>query len=101
ATVETILFAWIFGIDKAWEEMHSGSDIKLPYVYKFIIRYITPAFLLFILIFWTYQQAVPTLLLKGASGENIPYVLITRFILVALFLTIAFMVKKAWEKRNI
>jgi len=101
ATVETILFAWIFGIGRAWEEMHSGSDIKIPEFYKFIIRYITPLFLLFILGFWTYQQAIPTLLLKGIPEENIPYVLLTRFALLALFLTIAFMVKKAWEKKKI
>jgi len=101
ATVETILFAWIFGIDKAWEEMHSGSDIKIPVIYKFIIRYITPLFLLLILGFWTYQQAIPTLLLKGVAKENIPFVLFTRFVLVLLFLTIAIMVKKAWEKKKI
>ncbi|MCX8081812.1 MAG: sodium-dependent transporter [bacterium] len=100
ATVETILFAWIFGIDKAWEEMHSGSDIRIPRVYKFIIRYITPLFLLFILGFWTYQQAIPTLLLKGAPEENIPYIIFTRVVLVVLILTIAILVKKAWEKKQ-
>lgn len=101
ATVETILFAWIFGIDRAWEEMHSGSDIKIPEFYKFIIRYITPAFLLFILIFWTYQQAIPTLMLKGVPEENIPVVILTRIILLVLFITICLMVKKAWEKKKI
>ncbi|MCM8769876.1 MAG: sodium-dependent transporter, partial [Candidatus Omnitrophica bacterium] len=61
ATIETILFAWIFGIDKAWEEIHSGADIKIPKFYKFIIKYITPTFLLFILGFWFYQHGLPTI----------------------------------------
>ncbi|MDD3725616.1 MAG: sodium-dependent transporter [Candidatus Ratteibacteria bacterium] len=101
ATVETILFAWIFGIDKAWEEMHSGSDIQIPLIYKFIIRYITPLFLLFILAFWTYQQAIPTLMLKGIPEENIPVVIFTRITLLLLFLIICFLVKKAWEKKKV
>jgi len=100
ATVETILFVWIFGMDKAWEEMHSGSDIKLPVIYKFIIKYITPLFLLFILGFWTFQKAIPTFLLKGVKEENIPFVLMTRILLIILFAGLCFLVKKAWEKKE-
>jgi SNF family Na+-dependent transporter len=44
--VEAILFAWVFGMDKAWTELHVGSDITIPRIYRFIIRYITPCFLL-------------------------------------------------------
>jgi SNF family Na+-dependent transporter len=39
---ETILFSWIFGMDKGWREITSGADIKVPNIYKFIIKYITP-----------------------------------------------------------
>lgn len=98
ATVETILFVWVFGMDRAWEEMHSGSDITLPKLYKFIIKYITPVFLIFILGFWTIQYAIPILFLKNA-GKNLPFIILTRIILISLFLTICFSVKKAWEKK--
>jgi neurotransmitter:Na+ symporter, NSS family len=99
ATIETVLFGWVFGIDRAWEEMHFGSDIRIPRTFKFIIRYVTPLFLFFILGFWTYQQAIPTLLLKGVAKENIPYVILTRLVLITIFLTICFLVKKAWERK--
>lgn len=46
ALAETILFAWIFGMDKGWKELLSGSDLKVPGIYRFIIKYITPAMLL-------------------------------------------------------
>lgn len=46
ALAETVLFAWVFGIDKGWKELLSGADLKVPTVYKFIIKYITPAMLL-------------------------------------------------------
>lgn len=48
ALAESILFAWVFGIDKGWKELLSGSDIQVPTVYKFIIKYITPLMLLLV-----------------------------------------------------
>ncbi|MBJ6117112.1 sodium-dependent transporter [Pontibacter sp. BT310] len=50
ALFESILFAWVFGIDKGWREIMSGSDIKVPGIYKFIIKFVTPLLLLFVFI---------------------------------------------------
>lgn len=46
ALFESVVFAFIFGIDKGWEEINRGSDIRIPYIFKFVIKYITPAFIL-------------------------------------------------------
>lgn len=100
ATVETILFTWVFGIDRAWEELHIGADITIPKIYKFIIKYITPLFLLIILGFWFFQQWLPTIRMEGVSAENRPFVLATRLGLVLLLITLAVMVKIAWRKRR-
>ena len=48
AMFETILFSWIFGMDKGWREITSGADIKVPNIYKFIIKKITPGMLIII-----------------------------------------------------
>jgi len=48
ALAETILFSWVFGIDRGWKELMSGSDLKVPTVYKFIIKYVTPLLLLLV-----------------------------------------------------
>ncbi len=48
ALLESILFAWVFGINKGWREIISGADIKVPSIYKFIIKFITPALLLWV-----------------------------------------------------
>ncbi|MDP2089922.1 MAG: sodium-dependent transporter [Flavobacteriaceae bacterium] len=50
ALFETILFSWIFGINKGWKEINYGADIKVPLIYKFIIKYITPLMLLFVFV---------------------------------------------------
>lgn len=99
-TIETVLFVWFFGIEKAWEEIHHGAEMRIPRFYKPIIRYITPLFLFFILGFWFFQQGLPVIMMQGVSSAMKPYVLATRVGLVLLFLVIAFLVRKAWYKKK-
>jgi SNF family Na+-dependent transporter len=100
ATIETILFVWVFGIEKAWEEMHVGADLKIPIIYKFIIKYVTPSFLLFILGFWFWQDWIPVIKMAGVSIENKPYVLATRLGLLLVIVLLSILVKIAWRKRK-
>ncbi|MBN1526993.1 MAG: sodium-dependent transporter [Candidatus Omnitrophica bacterium] len=100
ATVETILFAWVFGMEKAWQEIHHGADMQVPKVYKFIIKYITPAFLVVILGSWIYQEGIPTFFMKGVPEADKPFVLATRFFLVSIFAVLALMVKIAWRRKR-
>lgn len=100
AAIETILFVWIFGLDRAWEEIHHGAELSIPRFYKFIIKYITPLFLFFILGFWFVQQAIPTILMKGVPSQNIPYVLGTRIGLLVFFLALAILLRIAWYRKK-
>jgi SNF family Na+-dependent transporter len=50
AMVEIILFAWVFGMDKGWKEINTGADMKVPTVFRFVIKYITPVILLYVFI---------------------------------------------------
>ena len=50
ALLETVVFSWIFGINKGWREINEGSDISIPSIYKFIIKYVTPLMLLLVFI---------------------------------------------------
>ena len=50
ALAEAILFSWIFGIHKGWEEINLGSDMRIPVIFKFIIRFVTPVMLLAVFI---------------------------------------------------
>jgi neurotransmitter:Na+ symporter, NSS family len=46
ALAETIIFSWIFGVNKGWEELKSGADIRLPVVFKPVMQFVTPLLLL-------------------------------------------------------
>jgi SNF family Na+-dependent transporter len=50
ALAEAILFAWIFGMTKGWAEINEGSDIKVPIIFKYIIKYVTPLMLLVVFV---------------------------------------------------
>jgi len=55
AIIEVIVFAWIFGIERSWTELHLGAQIQIPRIFKFILKYITPVALLAIFFGWALQ----------------------------------------------
>lgn len=50
ALCEAFIFAYVFGVEKGWEEITRGADMKVPAAFKFVIKYVTPAFILVIFI---------------------------------------------------
>ncbi len=50
ATILIIVFGWVVGVDKGWEQMHQGAALRAPSLFKPVIKYLTPAFLLTILV---------------------------------------------------
>ncbi len=100
ALIETVLFMWVFGADKAWEEMNRGGEIKIPRIFYFLMKYITPAILVVIMVWWLIQDAIPTFLLKGVPASNVPYIWGSRALMVLLLAGLLFMVRTAWKKRE-
>ncbi len=100
ATIEVVLIVWVFGIENAWEEIHKGADMRIPRVYKFIIKYITPLFLFVILGMWLWQEWLPIIFMKNVSLANQPFIMGTRIGLAGIFLVLGILVKIAWRKRR-
>ena len=48
ALIETFIFAWVFGMEKGWDEITRGADMQVPRVFRYVIQYVTPFLLLFI-----------------------------------------------------
>jgi NSS family neurotransmitter:Na+ symporter len=68
ALIETILFAWIFGIDRGWREMMHGAEMRVPRVFYYIIKYVTPAFLALILVAFVFMPR-GRVAVEDASGK--------------------------------
>jgi len=100
-TIEAIIFGWVFGIDRAWRETHHGADIIIPRIFKFVLKYVTPTFLLIILVTWTVQTAVPTLRMEGISADNRVWAIGTRAFLAAFAAVLTFLIYFAWKGRSL
>lgn len=113
ALFEIILFAWVFGIDKGWAEINKGADIKVPIIFKHIIKFVTPLLLGFVFFgslpgIWKtitntaiYEQIAqatdPTVI--ATLKEKIFYVNISRLLLLGVWVGIAVLVGVAYRKR--
>jgi NSS family neurotransmitter:Na+ symporter len=100
ATIEIIIFSWIFGVKKGWEDMHQGADLKVPRIFKFILKYVTPVYMLVVLGMWTYQEAIAKFLMKGEEQSRHPYLWGARAMFVDLILLTVLMVWLAWRKKK-
>jgi SNF family Na+-dependent transporter len=95
--LEVIIFAWIWGIDKGWEEITRGADIKVPVLFKYVIKYITPLYILIILVYWGITDAIPTLLMENIPSEQLPYRWGARAFMAIVFALLCYLVHKAWK----
>lgn len=74
ALIETILFAWVFGMDRGWAELNKGAELQVPPFFYYIIKYVTPIFLLVILLAYAFQPAAgwDGYIQAMASGKPLP-----------------------------
>lgn len=99
ALFEVIIFAWIFGIDKGWKEITRGAEIKVPKVFYYILKYVTPLYLLFIFINWMYRDAIPIFLMKGVKPEDIAYRWGARGLMALMLAVLLLLVYLAWHRK--
>jgi len=101
AIIEVILFIWVFGAENAWKEIHMGADIRLPKFFLPVMKYITLAYLIALMVFWFLQDGVAILTMKGVVKEDFPYIWFARFMMAGVTALIVFLVHIAWRKRHI
>jgi len=57
ATVLVLLFAWVIGAKKGFQLAREGSQLRIPGFFAFIIKYVSPLYLLVVFGFWLYYKA--------------------------------------------
>ncbi|MFY7810155.1 MAG: sodium-dependent transporter [Flavobacterium sp.] len=114
AMFQTILFGWIFGIDKGWKEIITGADYKPPIIIKTLIKYVTPLMIITIFVFSFQKNILDKITHKDIYAklanetdpekiqflnDQIFYLNISRIGLVLLFVGICYLVFIAYRKR--
>jgi SNF family Na+-dependent transporter len=94
ALLEVVVFFWLFGGERAWEEINRGGLFKVPRVYFYILKYVTPVALFAILTTWSFHN------LPKAFVETNLEIWIARFVMVFTLALLLFMVYLADKKKS-
>jgi NSS family neurotransmitter:Na+ symporter len=91
--VMIVLFGHFLGIDRGFKEMHRGAELRVPRVYRFIMKYVTPSYMIFLLIFWAIQDWWPLATMQNITDPRQFLIIgITRGLLLGLVLLLIYMV---------
>ncbi|UQT43459.1 hypothetical protein M5E88_12285 [Akkermansia muciniphila] len=72
-------FSWKLGVDRGLKDLEDSSVIRIPRIYRFIMKFVTPTLLLAIFLAWLAQniwvkQAAPIEALgRGNMGRSFPW----------------------------
>jgi NSS family neurotransmitter:Na+ symporter len=106
--IEALVFVFVWGRKRGWEEIVRGTTIPLPKFFKYIVTIVTPLFLLAILVGWFVTDGWKTVLMLKDSGgrlvplyapRQIPWVIATRIFYFALTGGCCWLIHVAWKKR--
>lgn len=100
AMFEVILFSWVFGVERGYNEAMRGAELKIPRIWKFVIKYISPTYLLTIFIAWCWQNLPSQVRLL--RDETVPRLSMLLIVAVAVFLTILINIaSKRWGRQGL
>ncbi len=117
AMFEIILFAWVFGIDNAWNEITRNADMRVPVIFKYVIKYVTPVILVSVFLGSLVSEggildqlsnkalhaqiaATTDAAQRAFLEDKLLFVNGSRLLLVAVFAVIAYLVFVAQQRRN-
>ena len=58
AFLQVVVFGWVIGTKKGFAEAHKGSAIRIPRIFEFVVKFVTPAALLIIFGSWVYSSVL-------------------------------------------
>ena len=100
AMVQIILFSWVFGIERGWAELHSGASIRIPIIFKFIMKWVAPLYLMVVFIGFCAQNLGPSITAAWANtGSRVGVLVIV--ITLALLLAVVYVGEKRWRAAGI
>jgi SNF family Na+-dependent transporter len=104
AGTQIICFSWVFGVDKGLEEAHRGAQIRIPHVFRFIIRYVSPVYLIVIFLGFCWYNLPPYIRsvlgdpVTGAPpNRSIIYAWLVILGSIALLLTVTAIGSRRWR----
>jgi SNF family Na+-dependent transporter len=73
ATFEVLCFGWVYGMENSWRELRKGAELQVPRFFYYVIKFVTPALLLTILVGYIFlpKQGWDGVIKSVARGEPV------------------------------
>lgn len=94
ASLQLAVFVWRLGVDRGLEEAHRGAELKIPRVYRPVLKYVAPAFLLVVFAGFCVQSLPATV--RGLADR--PVAAATLGFIGGLLLLLLFLVHTAGRR---
>jgi len=98
AMVQVFLFSWVFGADKGARFAEIGAEMKLPGMFKFVIKYVSPLYLGVVFVMWCFQNLPGYVRALGKGGVPLYTVLLIVVVAILLLVTIR-LGERRWDQR--
>jgi SNF family Na+-dependent transporter len=98
-TATVIIFGWVLGVDRGFEEAHRGAELRIPRLYRYVIKYVSPLYLLAIFVMFLRENAgayVAKVLQNRAATLTALFILV----LACFFTLLIRQAGQRWEARE-
>ena len=99
ATFMIILFGWGLGIDTAMSELETGAQIRIPWFVRYLIKYVSPLFLITIFVSWCWLK-LPDRIEEIRSDTTVQLSIGVLILLEIFFLWVVSRAIKRWNKTS-
>jgi len=99
ALIEILVFAAVLGVQRGWEAITAGAYIRLPKIFRLILFYVAPAVLIYLLGWWAWTEAIPTLRLDYITQADHRVTELSRVILGVVFLAMMLVLRFTWQRK--
>ncbi|MBM3862299.1 MAG: sodium:calcium symporter, partial [Verrucomicrobia bacterium] len=97
ATIQVILFGWAIGVERGHKEIQRGAEIRIPKFIMYIIKYVSPVYLLAVFVLWLFQTA-GSYARKIASDPVVAGSVGFMFLILIFFLLLIAQSVRRWNK---
>jgi SNF family Na+-dependent transporter len=104
ATIQVIIYGWVLGVDRGMKEIDRGAEIRLPRILGFVIKYVSPLYLLIVFATWSVNKLPGRLKAVGQVEEGQPPVVaLSLGLIVVVLIFFALIITRAnqrWDKQE-
>jgi neurotransmitter:Na+ symporter, NSS family len=101
ALIESVLFFWVFGMNRAWAEIELGAQVKVPRIFRYVMLVITPIYLLALFIAWAVQDGPAVVRMDGVSGTDALWRWAARALIVGMAVICCWLIFRVWRPRAV